>query len=454
MPLALLGLSLSLCVGSGPRVGAARLRPASMSVTVFIDGEAGTTGLQVRSRLSHRDDLTLLTLPSELRKDSAARAEAINKADAVILCLPDAAAIEAAALLSPDNERTVLIDASTAHRVNPQWAYGFPELSAEQRAKISKAKRIANPGCYATGFIALLHPLVHAGIVAKDARLVASAVSGYSGGGNPLINVYEGGEPHEPWGAYGFSLSHKHLPEMRCFSGLERPPIFLPAVGDFAQGMVVSVPLHYDRDLTPDAAASESVGAKIHATLSKHYADAHFVTVMPLGEKGMKEAGLLERDAFLRPDSLNNSNHLQARPNPQQVRAPGDTRSCSVPVRRCELLLISCASPLRCLCTTTMTRGLAWSPRDLTILAKAQVAPLSRISTLRSDSTRRRAWSELDIRLRLMCPGRDQAKSWRPLAERTRRAGPREMRDANAADNIMTRHVRPWPRARDYKNMV
>lgn len=285
-------------------------------ISVFIDGEAGTTGLQVRSRLSKRSDIELITLPDAMRKDTAARAEAINKADAVILCLPDAAAIEAASLVASDNDRTVLIDASTAHRINPEWAYGFPELSPAQREKISKSKRIANPGCYATGFIALIHPLVEAGIVSRDARLVASAVSGYSGGGNPLINIYEGSEPHEPWGAYGFSLAHKHLPEMRYFTGLERPPIFLPAVGSFAQGMVVSVPLHCDRDLTPTASSAAGLGARVHAALSGHYADSHFVSVMPLGEQGMADAGLLERGAFLRPDTLNDSNHLQARALP------------------------------------------------------------------------------------------------------------------------------------------
>jgi N-acetyl-gamma-glutamyl-phosphate reductase len=288
-------------------------------ISVFIDGEAGTTGLQVRGRLSKRPDVELITLPDAMRKDTAARAEAINKADAVILCLPDAAAIEAASLVAPDNDRTVLIDASTAHRINPEWAYGFPEHSPAQREKISKSKRIANPGCYATGFIALVHPLVAAGIVSPDARLVASAVSGYSGGGNPLINIYEGSEPHEPWGAYGLSLAHKHLPEMRCFTGLEQPPIFLPAVGSFAQGMVVSVPLHCDRDLAPAASSADGLGGRIHAALSAHYADSHFVSVMPFGEKGMVEAGLLERGAFLRPDTVNNTNHLQARPSPTPV---------------------------------------------------------------------------------------------------------------------------------------
>eukprot|EP00316_Scyphosphaera_apsteinii_P024418 CAMPEP_0119320030 /NCGR_PEP_ID=MMETSP1333-20130426/51196_1 /TAXON_ID=418940 /ORGANISM="Scyphosphaera apsteinii, Strain RCC1455" /LENGTH=325 /DNA_ID=CAMNT_0007326625 /DNA_START=126 /DNA_END=1103 /DNA_ORIENTATION=+ len=278
--------------------------------TVFIDGEAGTTGLQVRGRLEKRDDLQLLTLPESQRKDASARAQAINAADAVILCLPDAAAIEAASLVAPDNGHTVLIDASTAHRTNPDWAYGFPELSAEQRVKISASKRIANPGCYATGFIALTYPLVATGILSRTAALVASAVSGYSGGGKSLIEVFESGAAHEPWGAYGFSLGHKHLPEMRLFSGLERPPIFLPAVGAFAQGMVVSVPIHYDRDLELRALGG-NVGATIHQALSNHYASAGFVTVMPLGEAAWKEAGALERGTFLRPDSLNDTNYLQ-----------------------------------------------------------------------------------------------------------------------------------------------
>jgi len=292
-------------------------------VTVFIDGEAGTTGLQVRSRLAARTDVEIISLPEADRKDPRARAEAFNAADAAILCLPDAAAIEAAALV--DNDRTVLIDASTAHRTNLDWAYGFPELNPEQRAKIASSKRIANPGCYATGFIALTHPLTRAGLLRPEAALVASAVSGYSGGGKALIEVFEGDEPHEPWGAYGFSLAHKHLPEMQFFSGLTAAPIFLPAVGAFAQGMVVSVPIHYERDL---ADASGDVGAAIHAALLSHYEDAHFVTVMPLGEAAWKEEGLLERGAFLRPDTLNDTNHLQI-----FVYCNEETRTCVVSAR-------------------------------------------------------------------------------------------------------------------------
>jgi len=288
--------------------------PVPRATTVFIDGEAGTTGLQVRDRLTPREDVELITLPEDRRKDAGARAEAINSADAVILCLPDAAAIEAASLIAEDNDRTVLIDASTAHRVNPRWDYGFPELSAAQRVRITESKRISNPGCYATGYIALTAPLVAAGVLQPSASLVASAISGYSGGGKPLIGVFEGDEPHEPWGAYGFNLNHKHLPEMCQYSGLAAPPIFLPAVGSFAQGMVVSVPLHYDRDLTEKVtagAAGGSVGATVHAALAAHYEGARFVTVMALGDEAWQSEGLLERGAFLRPDSLNNSNQLQ-----------------------------------------------------------------------------------------------------------------------------------------------
>ena len=202
---------------------------------VFIDGEAGTTGLEVRNRLAKRSDVELITLNEADRKDAKARAKAFSAADAAILCLPDAAAIEAVDLCG--DSQCVLIDASTAHRINPEWAYGFPELNSEQRSKITSAKRIANPGCYATGFIALTHPLTSAGVLRPDASLVCSAISGYSGGGKALMGVFEGEEPHEPWGAYGFALAHKHLPEMQCFSGLTEPPIFLPAVGDFAQGV-------------------------------------------------------------------------------------------------------------------------------------------------------------------------------------------------------------------------
>ena len=287
MLLPLLSGSVSWLAGQQLHVPTQPRRAASVNMAegvkkVFIDGEAGTTGLEVRNRLAKRSDVELITLNEADRKDAKARAKAFSAADAAILCLPDAAAIEAVDLCG--DSQCVLIDASTAHRINPEWAYGFPELNSEQRSKITSAKRIANPGCYATGFIALTHPLTSAGVLRPDASLVCSAISGYSGGGKALMGVFEGEEPHEPWGAYGFALAHKHLPEMQCFSGLTEPPIFLPAVGDFAQGMVVSVPIHYGRDLADSTVKAGGVGEAIHAALSKHYASDHFVTVMPLGE--------------------------------------------------------------------------------------------------------------------------------------------------------------------------
>lgn len=288
---------------SGPSA-ATRFNTALNKFKVFIDGEAGTTGIQVRGRIEARDDLEILSAPDELRKDEDTRKKLINEADAVILCLPDAASIEAASWVEPDNDRTVLIDASTAFRVADDWDYGFPELSEEQRSKLEKSKRISNPGCYPTGFIGLTRPLVEAGILKEGTALTVNAISGYSGGGKGLMSIYEN-EEHEPWGAYGFSLNHKHLPEMAKYSKLGKKPIFQPQVATFAQGMVVSVPLHYAW------LAEGTTGAKIHEALSKHYEKSQFVSVMPLGEGDVKAAGLLERDAFLRPDTLANTNKME-----------------------------------------------------------------------------------------------------------------------------------------------
>lgn len=318
---------LAIASPNGLRPPLVRPQSSVAAHKVFIDGEAGTTGLQVRERLAARQDIQVVSLPEDQRKDAKARADAINEADAVILCLPDAAAIEAAALVDPANKRTVLIDASTAHRVNPDWVYGFPELSADQRTRITGSKRISNPGCYATGFISVIAPLVNAGLVKPNARLVVSAISGYSGGGKSLIKAFEDGEPHEPWGAYGFALNHKHLPEMTKYANLNEAPIFMPAVGAFAQGMVVSVPIHY-RDLEEKATQSSSIGADLHAALASHYAGSKFVTVMPLGEAAWKEDGLLERGAFLRPDTLNGSNQLQV-----FVYCNDEKRTCVVAAR-------------------------------------------------------------------------------------------------------------------------
>jgi len=275
-----------------------------MAKKVFIDGEVGTTGIQVRDRLSNRDDIEIISPPSEMRKDEATRRQFINDADAVILCLPDAASKEAASWVDEGNDRTVLIDASTAFRVDDDWTYGFPELSPEQRKKLASSKRISNPGCYPTGFIGLTRPLVNAGILPEGTPVTVNAISGYSGGGKGLMEIFENSDV-EPWGAYGFSLKHKHVPEMSKYSGLNRKPIFQPAVSRFAQGMVVSVPLHYD------CLKSGTTGKDIHDALTKHYEGSHFIEVMPLGETTAKESGLFERDAFLRPDTLKDTNKMQ-----------------------------------------------------------------------------------------------------------------------------------------------
>lgn len=274
---------------------------------VFIDGEAGTTGLQVRGRIEARDDLEVISPPADLRKDLDTRKSFINEADVVILCLPDEASIEAAGLVDSDNDRTVLIDASTAYRVDDTWDYGFPELSAEQRENLSKSKRISNPGCYPTGFIGLTRPLVDAGIISEGTPLTVNAISGYSGGGKGMMELFEGEDSAsmEPWAGYGFGLTHKHLPEMAKYSTLGRKPVFQPQIGTFDQGMVVSVPLHYDW------LKEGTTGEEIHETLSKHYEGSYFVSVMPLGESNTKEAGLLERGAFLRPDTLKNTNNME-----------------------------------------------------------------------------------------------------------------------------------------------
>lgn len=213
-------------------------------IKVFIDGKEGTTGLQIYERLGKRDDIDLITLPEELRKDVNARRECLNSADICFLCLPDAAAIEAAGLIT--NPKTRIIDASTAHRTNPGWVYGLPELSKKRREEISGANRVANPGCYATGFISLVAPLIKAGIVPADYPFVAHAVSGYSGAGKKAIAQYESEDrdialssPRE----YALTLSHKHLPEMVRECGLTYKPVFNPYICDYYCGMCVTVPL-------------------------------------------------------------------------------------------------------------------------------------------------------------------------------------------------------------------
>ena len=211
---------------------------------IFIDGSAGTTGLRIYERLESRNDIELIRLSEENRKDINARKTALNSADIAFLCLPDAAAIEAVSLVENDN--TVIIDTSTAHRTNPDWAYGFPELSAEREEKLAASKRIAVPGCHASGFISLVFPLVKAGILDKDALLTCFSVTGYSGGGKKMIAEYESDERNPLLSAprqYGIAQKHKHLPEMTAVCGLQNQPIFSPVVADFYSGMTVTVPL-------------------------------------------------------------------------------------------------------------------------------------------------------------------------------------------------------------------
>ena len=242
-----------------------------MKKKVFIDGSAGTTGLRIRERLAERDDLEVVVLAEEVRKDIEARRAALNAADVAFLCLPDTAAIEAVSLV--DNPDTVIIDTSTAHRTNDGWAYGFPEL-AGLRDKIAVSKRIANPGCHATGFIALVEPLVRVGLISRDVPLSAFSLTGYSGGGKKLIAEYEDENRdvrHESHRIYGTNLKHKHLPEMQKICGLTQPPVFSPILGDFYEGMATTI-------LLPGYDANT-----VWKCLNQHYAGQKMVSVAPFG---------------------------------------------------------------------------------------------------------------------------------------------------------------------------
>ncbi|MFT3818683.1 MAG: N-acetyl-gamma-glutamyl-phosphate reductase [Rubrivivax sp.] len=269
-----------------------------MAYTVYVDGQEGTTGLRIHEVLAGRGDIELLRIAADKRKDPAERARLLNAADVAFLCLPDAASREAAAMVS--NPRTCLIDASTAFRTHPDWAFGLPELAPGQRDKLRAAKRIANPGCHASAFILLLRPLVDAGLVPAALPVSATSITGYSGGGKKMIEQYQA-SPLEPAltspRPYGLALAHKHLPEMAAHTGLLQAPIFLPVVANYYKGLAVSVPLALSQ--LPAGTTAES----LHAALAARYAGERFVRVQPLRDPATLESGFFDVQAN------NDSNH-------------------------------------------------------------------------------------------------------------------------------------------------
>ena len=254
-----------------------------MKTKVYIDGQSGTTGLQIYDRIGQREDLELLRIPEELRHDPNERKKYLNSADIVFLCLPDEGAREAVSFI--DNPNVRVIDASTAHRTNPDWTYGYPELSKAQREAIRTSKRVANPGCHATGFISTTAPLVAMGVIPKDYPMSCYSLTGYSGGGKKMIAEYEAegrSELLDAPGIYGLNLQHKHLPEMQTVTGLAYPPVFMPVVDDYYKGMATTIMLQ--NRLLPGQPSAEEICAK----LADYYRDEHFVSVVPFGENDSK----------------------------------------------------------------------------------------------------------------------------------------------------------------------
>ncbi len=269
-----------------------------MSYRVFVDGQEGTTGLRIHEYLAQRSDIEVLRIDAEQRKNPAERKRLLNAADVAFLCLPDAASREAAAMI--DNPNTCLIDASTAHRITPGWAFGLPELAADQRSKLRESKRIANPGCHASAFILLMRPLVDAGLIPDGMTVSATSITGYSGGGKKMIESYEAGGDHRLSAPrpYALGLAHKHIPEMTRHTGLSRAPIFMPIVGPFYKGLAASVPLAL-ADLKPG-----TTGQTLQQVLAERYQGERFVRVMPLSDPATLE------DGFFDVQACNDSNRV------------------------------------------------------------------------------------------------------------------------------------------------